>query len=43
MDNAHRKNYWKGTAAGFVATLVLSALMFMKGRMDSCRSSILFR
>ncbi|MEP7063032.1 MAG: DUF6789 family protein [Betaproteobacteria bacterium] len=29
----HRKNYWKGIAAGFVATIVLSAIMFMKGRM----------
>ncbi len=33
MDNAHRKNYWKGSVAGFVATVVLSAIMFIKGRM----------
>lgn len=33
MENVHRKDYWKGMASGLVATLALSALMFMKGRM----------
>ena len=33
MDTMHERNYWKGMAAGLIATIVLSAIMMMKARM----------
>lgn len=33
MNDAHHRNYWKGMAAGFVATIVLSAILVMKSSM----------
>ncbi len=33
MENVHSRNYGKGLAAGFVATVMLSAIMLIKGAM----------